>query len=184
MSQKQADYAGVRHRYPAVDTLKAADWVAVFQERPDVLHKLLGDLYAITKAQQDETRKSGRRTKHINGTLDELWDMLTPRYSTEPFEIAIRDVMGTQSVRAFAMKIPMHHRSFRRYMMGERRIVNPLMPEASMEMLESIAKAGNVHPAFFAEWRELAVLAAIQQGLRAQPDLSIQMTYALFQVAE
>lgn len=179
MTQKQADYVGARLKYPAIDSLTATDWVQIFHDRPDLLHKLLGDIYAITKAQQGETRKSGRRAKHINGSLDELWDMLSPRYSTEPFGSALKELIGTQSLRAFAAKIPMHHQSLIRLMNGERRIVMPQSPAASLATLERIAKVANVHPAYFMEWRELVLLNAFQQALRANPSASITMTSAL-----
>ena len=184
MSQRQADYQAVRQKYPAIDSLKAADWGGLFDERPDILHKLLRDLYAITKAQQDESRKAGRRTKHINGTLDELWDMLSPRYSTDPFPIAVKEIMGGQSVRAFAPKVPMHYSTLTRLINGERKVVIPLAPEASMQVLEGIARAGHVHPAYFAEWRELLVLLAIQEVLQAKPTLTIQFASALSEAAE
>lgn len=171
----QADYSTARIRYPAIDTLQARDWADFFADRPDVLHKLLGDIYSITKNSESTTRRYGKRVKFANGNLDELWAMLSPRYSSEPFGQALRDLMGDQSLRSFAAKIPMHHHSLTRLMRGERQILNPHDPIASMRQLEQIATAGRIHPAYFREWRTLFVTAAIIDALEAKPNLTIGM---------
>lgn len=170
---RHADYSFARTQYPEIDKLTAADWIDFFKERPDVFTKLLGEIYIITKTQELSQKKSGRRTRYINGNLDELWGMIAPRYSTATFADSVREIMGTQSLRAFAAKIPMHHHSLARLMRGERQIVNPNDPISSMHLLERIAKAGNVHPAFFAEWRTLYVTNAISSVLQDNPHMSI-----------
>lgn len=170
---RHADYSYARAQYPEIDKLDADDWSDFFKERPDVLNRLLGEIYIITKTQESTHKKSGRRTRYINGNLDELWNMIAPRYSVEPFADAVRELMGKQSLRAFAAKIPMHHHSLSRLMRGERQIVNPNDPISSMGTLEQIAKAGNVHPAFFSEWRSLYVAHAVISVMQENPNLSI-----------
>ncbi len=170
---RHADYSYARTQYPEIDKLGADDWVEFFQDRPDVLTRLLGEIYIITKTQESPHKKSGRRTRYINGNLDELWNMIAPRYSVDPFAEAVRELMGRQSLRAFAAKIPMHHHSLARLMRGERQIVNPHDPISSMGTLEQIARAGNVHPAFFSEWRTLYVAQAVVSAMQNNPNLSI-----------
>lgn len=175
MTQKQADYGRARAMYPEIDSLDARGWEAFFAESPDALHHLLGEIYIITKTQQAEVKRSGRRVRTVNGNLDELWAMITPRYSMDPFGVAVRDLMGPTSLRAFAAKIPMHHHSLTRLMRGERQIVNPFDIPGSMRTLEVVAKAGRAHPAFFVEWRELLVLGVVRKALSTDPALSIRV---------
>lgn len=175
----QADYVGARLRYPEIDKLTQRDWVEFFHERPDVLTKLLGDMYAITKQEESSERRYGKRTRYVNGNLDELWNMLSPRYSTEPFGVAVRELIGAQSLRAFAAKIPMHHYSLTRLIRGERQVVNMGDIPASLATLERIAKAGKVHPAFFREWRALTLLGAFHSAMEAHPNLTITLVSEL-----
>lgn len=50
-------------------------WMKLFKEQPGALHSLLYDVYSITKAQQ-EGRGKGRRAKVMDGTLEELFEMV------------------------------------------------------------------------------------------------------------
>jgi hypothetical protein len=45
--------------------------------------------------------------------------------------------------------------------------------------LEAIAKAGNVHPAYFVEWRLLVVQDLIAEVFATQPNLSISLLRGL-----
>lgn len=170
-----ADYDRARSSYPEIDKLAAQDWVEFFQANPDVFHRLLGEVYIITKTRDAVGKKSGRRSRYINGNLDELWSLLSPRYATVPFSAAVREIMGRESLRSFASRIPMHHHSLTRLMRGERQVVNNGDPVSSMRLLERIARAGGVHPAFFAEWRTLYVTHAIGAVLQENPNVSISL---------
>lgn len=168
----QADWARVAGRIPA----QAGDpefWNGFFEERPGVLHQLLGDLYLITKAQRQADRRGGRRSRTTNGNLDELWGMLTPRFAVAPFGQAVQELMGEMSLRQFAARIPMHHHALGRLINGDRPVVRPKDHLGSMQLLEQVAKAGGVHPAYFVEWRELFVFNALHSAFQYQPNLSI-----------
>lgn len=167
--------------YPEIDLLDARGWEEFFAESPDALHHLLGEIYIITKSQAAEVKRSGRRVRTVNGNLDELWAMISPRYSMEPFGEAVRELMGPMSLRAFAAKIPMHHHSLSRLMRGERQVVNQFDIPGSMRTLEVVAKAGKVHPAFFVEWRELLVLGVVRKALSTDPALGIRVIERLGQ---
>jgi hypothetical protein len=171
------DHMRAQAMFPSTKIADPDGWVAFFNERPDVLHTLCGDIYRIVKAH--EVRRTGRRPRTINGNLRELNEMLSPRFSQEPFADAVRELMGTVSLRAFAAKIPMHHHQLTRLITGERAIAKANDPRGSMKILESIARAGKVHPAFFVEWRELYVWAVLQEGLLAQPNVSITLVKSL-----
>lgn len=59
-------------------TTDAKFWVRLFQDKPDALHALLYDVYAITKA-QEEGKGKGRRARNMDGNLDELWEYIDGR---------------------------------------------------------------------------------------------------------
>lgn len=173
----QADWAHAATQFPVTaHTQDAGFWASFFEERPGVLHQLLGDLYLITKAHQRADRRGGRRSRTINGNMEELWGMLTPRFATEPFGPATRELMGATSLRQFAKKVPMHHHALARLISGERPVVRPKDPEGTMRILEAVAKAGGVHPSYFLEWREVFVYNALQQAFETSPNLSITVT--------
>lgn len=148
------------------DSLKAGveDWVERFDQRPDIMHAILGDIYR-TVRYKDEGRVDGRRAAVKDGSLDELNAMIAPRYSQEPFPVAVRELIGDRSLRQFAAKVPIDHRELSRFVRGE---VSP-----SRFWLERIAKAGKVTPAFFVEWRTLYVTEVITAVFVERPNLSI-----------
>lgn len=165
--------------YPSTEKLDEHDWVDYFTEHPEVVHQILGDIYVITKADRALVKKSGRRPRHINGNLDELWDMVTPRFSTEPFGVSMQELIGDMSLRQFAAKIPMHYWSLARLIRGERQIVNPYDMDASMQLLEQIAKAGKVNPLFFAEYRQLYIFRMFREVFTSQPNFTIGLSKRL-----
>jgi hypothetical protein len=165
--------------YPSTTQLTTDDWVAFFDQRPDVMHQLLGDIFSYTKAAEAEVKKTGRRPKHTKGSLDELWTMITPRYSMDPFHLSILDLMGNRSLRSFAARIPMHHVQLMRLIKGERNLVSVHDSFASMATLEQIARAGGVHPAYFREWRELYIMSLLNQIFSENPSYSVAMVKKL-----
>jgi len=168
-----ADFEKAKRLYPSTTKLSEKDWVEFFDRRPDVMHAILGDIYVHTKAHMDTVKKTGRRPRHVNGNMEELWDMITPRYATEPFSTSVVELMDGQSLRQFAAKIPMHHYTLSRLISGERNLINVHEPFESMKTLERIAIAGRVHPAFFVEWRTLYVLSILTDMMYAKPNVSI-----------
>jgi len=174
-----ANWERAKEQYPSVEKLTESDWVSFFDEQPDVMHKILGDIFVITKAHESLVKKSGRRPKHTNGSMDELWNMITPRYSTAPFGVAVRDLIGNQSIRGFSAKIPMHYWSLIRLMRGERKIVNPNDIEASMQTLELIARAGKVSAFYFVEYRTLYIFRMFEEVFAAKPNFTVGLAKRL-----
>jgi hypothetical protein len=147
-------------------------WVQLFDDRPDILHLLLRDIYSITKAQAAGA-KGGRRKLTGEGSLDDLWDLVTPRFSNKPFAEALSDLMGDQSTRAFASRVGMHHSTLSRLMSGDRPISKRYDPDGSMKILEQIAAGARVHPSYFAEWRRLWLMKRLDDALDVQPNVSV-----------
>lgn len=148
-------------------------WVELFDERPDVLHQLLGDIYLITKAHRDEPRGGRRRGKAGEGNLTELLEMVTPTFSNKAFPEAIKDLMGGMSVRAFAPRTGIPFQSLQRLINGDRPLERLYDPKGSMRLLEQIAAGGKVHPSYFMEWRRLWLMMRLDDALAAKPNLSV-----------
>lgn len=167
---KGSDFENARSQFPSVKN-GVDEWVAFFDDRPEVMLGILGDIYRETKA--EELRESGkaptgRRPKSINGNLDELHRMVTPQYSVEPFEVAVKELIGARSLRAFAAKVPMNHHTLTRMMRGDIKL--------EMWRLEQIAEAGKVQPGYFREYREMQLLDVIGKYFRRRPNASITLT--------
>lgn len=180
----RGDDARARAMFPTTKISEDDGWVEYYDRRPDMLKLLLGDIYRITKSNELEVKKTGRRPRAINGNLDELYDMLVPKFAMVPFEKSMPELMGTMSLRAFASKIPMHHVQLSRLISGERQILKPHDPRGSMALLEVIAKAGKVSPAYFMEWRQLYVWSVLDEVLGANPNYSIGMVRQLNRARE
>jgi hypothetical protein len=174
---RHAQWEQARTLYPSAE-YGSRTWVDFFEAYPDVLTKLLGDVYRVYKAEQAKKVGSGnpaggRRRSQVNGNLDELWSILTPRYSMEPFSISCKELMGEQSLRAFAARCGMDHRELSRYLRGTsgRETSNRYTPE--VYWLERIALAADVHPAYFVEWRVATLVGILSDAMAKQPELSI-----------
>lgn len=137
-------------------------WQVYLAERPDVLHRLLADVYQATYGADKPP------------TLDELWDLVAkPQFSLKPFGEAVLDALGTRSVRSLAMQIGIHQSLLTRYLSGQRDVVSIRDPRGSMARIELIAKALRVHPSYFAEWRRLWVMSLLDAAFVSQPELSV-----------
>lgn len=145
------------------------EWVELFTRAPHVMHAILGDIFRETRAEEERTRgqaRIGRRPKEIDGTMEELWDMVTPTYSTEPFAVAVRALIGkAPSLRAFAQRAKMNHPTLLRLISGEMKL--------DRYRLEGIAKAGHVSPAYFVEWREMEILEAFTAVMKRRPNVGV-----------
>jgi hypothetical protein len=173
---RQAQWEQARTLYPSTE-YQSRVWADYFDEHPDVLTKLLGDVYRVYKTEEAKRAgvsnpQGGRRRSHVNGNLDELWAILTPKFSMDPFPVAVRELMGKKSVRQFAADVGMDHRELSRLLNGARR---PSM----IHWLEVIARGADVHPAFFLEWRTATLVGIMADAFASQPHLSITALKAL-----
>lgn len=148
------------------------EWLALFDADPAVLHQMLGDVFRAVRAEEEAkagTPRIGRRPKAISGSLDELRAMVTPRYSMDPFPVAVQVLIDeAPSLRAFAKRSGIHYQTIQKMIRGDARL--------DMWRLEKIAAAGGTVPAYFREWREAHVLTTIASVLAARPNLGIQLS--------
>lgn len=162
------------------ESIKAgeAEWVAFFDQRPDVMHAILGDVYLAVKYDDRKRRTGerldGRRVMPSDASLDELREMITPRYSMQPFPLAVAELKGERSLRQFAMRVPMDHRELSRMVRGE--------AKPSIFWLEKIAASAKVSPAYFLEWRIEFVTNRLASVFMARPNLSVGVVKKLSRV--
>lgn len=137
-------------------------WAQAFADEPGVLHRILSDIAKVAHA-TDGVKKTGRRPVVSMG-LDQLWQLLYPEPSDDPFVEALAKLMGNTSQRAFAPKVPCNQATISRLLTGE------LMPDITM--LEGLASAGGVPPSYFREWRALKLGQLVVDTYLRQPHLS------------
>lgn len=139
-----------------------AFWREYLSDHPEVLHQLIADLYRAATA-----------SKERPSTVDDLWNLVNPTFSNEPFGQAVHHLLGTRSVRWLASQLHMAHVPLLRILKGERNLVNIHDPRRSMLRIEAIARVLKVHPSHFAEWRRLWIMTLIDAAMTQNPHLSI-----------
>lgn len=150
-------------QHPLADESETPEfWETYLTENPDVLHRLLADVYHATYGSEKPP------------TLDDLWEMMsTPRFSTQPFGEAVLDLLGDRSLRWLAREVRISIGQMQRYVVGTRPIVSLHDHRGSMRRIEAVAQALRVHPSFFGEWRRLWVMSLIDNAFATQPALSV-----------
>lgn len=152
-------------------------WMEKMRSEPSTFTQLLSDIFRETKAEQERAAgraKIGRRPKVIEGALSDLWDMITPRYSVDPFPAALTALIGSISPAEFAHRTTISPDTFRAMMTGQK---------LDMWRIEVVARAFQVSPAYFREWRHDYVLTVVGELLDIQPNLSVRYAKALNRVA-
>jgi transcriptional regulator with XRE-family HTH domain len=97
-----------------------------------------------------------------------VWATVFPNaYTNEAFGPALGDLLAQRkmSQRAFALKIPVHQTTMSRFISGA------MQPD--MAMIERIAAAARVNPAYFVEYRAKLIGDAVCTVLRERPNMGI-----------
>lgn len=164
----KANFERAKELYPSVH-MDDKEWLAVIDDNPDIMWKTFGDIYDVVKAEEDKERgirSMGRRPARKGVSLDELFAVvLPPSYSNDPFPLALKNLIAARSQRQFAMKVPCNQSTLSRMLAGQ------MKPD--LVMLERLAAAGKVHPAYFMEWRALYLGQVITQVFLLRPNMSI-----------
>ena len=170
-----ADWESARRLIPAGE-YSSDEWQKHYAENPDTLVRMLGDIFRVYKS--EERRRAGlgnpnggRRRSRIDGSLDEIVGILTPKFSMDPFPKAYAEAAGNRSVRQVAPKAAMSHAQLHRLITGQRR--------ASRSDLEAIARALDLHPAYFREWRSVVIQDLVDVVLETNPNISVGMVKEL-----
>lgn len=139
-------------------------WRTYLIEHPEVLHHILADLHQV--AGVDKGRPPN---------LDDLWELVAPTFSDQPFPQAFQNARGARSVRQIAGAVHLHHEQVRRYLDGRLPIIKVHDSIGSMRRLELFAKALGVRPAYFMEWRRLWIMSVIDSALESRPNVSVSI---------
>lgn len=147
-----------------VETVDSEFWRELLERQPEIMHRLLADAH-----------KMAADNPAAIPSLEELGAMFqAPRFTNEPFEAAVRELLGDRSVRWLASKMKVHHSQVQRMISGERSLMSlRSSPSEMMERIEQFARAFSVHPAYFAEWRRLWTLGVLDQVMAMDPRMSI-----------
>lgn len=164
----KADYERAKSQYPST-AMGEAEWVKVFDANPDIMWKIIGDIYDAVKTEQEKEagiRRMGRRPARQGTSMEEVYRTIFPQqYSMEPFPVALAGLLKGRSQRQFAPKVPVNQATISRLLSGQ------LTPD--MVMLERIALAAKVPPHYFVEYRALFVGSLITRVLTDQPNMGV-----------
>lgn len=164
----KADLARAQEQYPSTAMGEQA-WVKVFDERPDIMWRLLGDMYDVVKAEEDKRlgrRAMGRRPGRRGVSLTELYDVVFREpFSNDPFETALAKLMTGKSLSEIARLVPCDKGYLSRVLSGK----VPL----TLVLMERVAISVDVHPSYFMEWRAKYLSGLVENVLTARPHLAI-----------
>lgn len=164
----RADFNKAKELYPSTQ-MGEAEWVEVFDRNPDIMWAIVADIYNVVKDQEDRdagVRRVGRRPGRVASSMEDVFNTVFPQqYTTDPFPEAFRKLLGERSQRQFAMKIPCNQATVSRMLSGE---VKP-----DLIMLERVAAAAKVNPAYFLEYRAMFIGQLVTQIFTERPHLGI-----------
>jgi len=145
-------------------------WRDRFDKDPDLMWLLVGDIVRYVSADEIPrgTRTSSRRqVQDKDRNLASVWRIIGTSYSIDPFPVAVVELIGERSLRAFAGRCGFGSvETLRRYMRGQR----PL----TMDALESCANAGRVEPFYFVEYRAMWLGRELQRAMLSRPNESVR----------
>ena len=137
-------------------------WREHFEDLPPAFHRLLLDL--LIEAQPDRGRRAGRRLSTESGSMQDILDVVYPRRSVKPFKDALADATP-YSQAAVAQLAGMNRGNLARMIAGREPFTK--------DKIEAIARAIRVDPAYFHEYRVLAIHDILDRALT--PEVSLRM---------
>lgn len=178
----RADYPAAKNKFASIDAATSEVWVEFFDSPHgfNVLGKLLGDAYGTVKDEEERqagVRRTGAsRRAPRRASLEEVMQTVFPdKYSIDPFPLAMERLLAGRSQRAFAKKAGINQMTLSRLMRAH------YTPD--LEVLEKLAKAGKVPPAYFLEWRAQYIAQVLSNVFLSKPNLSIGALQLLMEPA-
>lgn len=96
---------------------------------------------------------------------------MTNEFTSEPFPIALADVMGHHSQRQFAQRVHLSQSTLSRLLSGA--------AKPDMATMETIAVAMGLDPWYFIEWRTQFIIGLLGVILAEYPNIGITAVKAL-----
>jgi transcriptional regulator with XRE-family HTH domain len=165
----KADLEKAKQLYPSTQ-MGEKEWIAFFDTPAGfaAMGAIIGDIFDEVKAEEEKeagVKRMGRRPSRT-ASLTEVWATVFPApYSMDPFPETLAKLLNGRSQRAFAKRIPCNQSTLSRLLSGE---WNP-----DITMLERIAEAARVSPAYFVEYRALFIGQVITKVLISSPNLGV-----------
>lgn len=154
-----------------------SDWVEHFDRSPETVQRIMLDIFQAVRSEEAKHNGkpiSGRRRRYLakgEATYDEVMNLALPQYCMEPFPEALRQLQGSMSFLAFANKVGIPRRTLDHMLTGKVKL--------QAYALERIARVSGVTPAFFREYREMAILVTIADLMEAHPNMSVRWVRAM-----
>ena len=156
----------IQSRWPSLATLAGANsqaarsaWMAVFSERPEVMHRVLRELIKQVYAKPGRT---GQRPMPREEEVD-FWGLL----HGEQTDLSLRDVLPKVtklSDRQITSRILMSRSQYQRMMKGEY--------EPTAFEIREIAKVVGKPPTFFVEYRKMMAISAFINLVNDRPGIA------------
>jgi hypothetical protein len=139
-------------------------WEDLFNQVPASFAAVLQAIFLNIDTEERDPRAKGKMTSPHPRTMQDVHDVLWPRFTTEPFTVAIHAFLKP-SLRGFAGRAGFNVASLHRMVHG----VEPL----SCGKLEQVAAAAKVSPAYFLEYRQMKIAQAVTKAFNDRPTASI-----------
>lgn len=155
MSRRQRDWQATLERIEReVPGTKEIDWVSLFRADPKILGDLVND---VIKINISEKGRPGKRSAQNAEDIEEDLRKLTGEdYAVRAFPEALREAMGSRSIRQVAAQAHLDK-------MTVHRLLNGKGAPPTAEQIEWLAKAVKKDPAYFMEYRVLYVCSVMYQ---------------------
>lgn len=164
----KADYENAKNLYPSCG-MNEADWIEAFNRNSDIMWAIVGDIYDAVKTEQEKDaglRRMGRRPARHGSSMDEVYaTVFPPRYTMDPFPLALEKLVDGRSQRQFAMRVPCDQGTLCRLLSGQ--------AQPNLELMERIAVVAKVPAHYFVEYRALLIGNMVTRQLMEQPNIGI-----------
>lgn len=168
----KANLEAAKEAYPSVN-LDEAGWHKFFgtPEGFSAMGRIIGDIFDELLAIEEKERgfrSLGRRPSRVEVPLAEVFaKVFGVPHSTDPFPEALASLLVGRSQRQFAGRVPIDQSTLSRFLSGAK--------TPGKEMMERIAEAARVDPAYFVEWRALFVSELVNECMRRSPNIGIKV---------
>lgn len=152
----------IRKRFPNVENF---DWNAALNEDIDLFGRIIRDILKLEQAVPG--RPGPRPSLDVSAATWRLQQLFGNDYTIQPFNEALKALMGERSLRHVASMTGLNKDSIHRLLKQE------IEPDGYT--LTVCAKAFDKHPSFFLEWRILYITQAVTRRLEWSPETTIDI---------
>jgi transcriptional regulator with XRE-family HTH domain len=166
----KADLDKARELFPSCG-MGMDEWMSFFGTAAGLraMGRIIYDVYDEVVSREEREagkRRIGRRPAREATSLAKVMAVVKPdEFSNDPLPVTLRRLLRGRSQTQFAAKVPISQPYLNRLLAGHH--------SYSLELLEALADAAEVHPWHFVEWRAQYIGELITDVLQEQPHLGI-----------